>query len=189
MKYYYISPFNIFFLIGIIYFPISLVLFLAFIFSNINCEGLYFCNALTEKKNISGFAIAMYILKSFLNSIAFFVILLVIYNYSVFYIIVLFSFENAIYNILGLVKNYTNGELITFVITFPIEILSLFIFLEMIELNFCGLNTNLERNIIKRAKIEKNSILDFIEEDDSSETNQDGENIPNGLENHENVYD
>ncbi len=59
----------------------------------------------------------------------------------------------------------------------------------MIELNFCGLNTNLERNIIKRAKIEKNSILDFIEEDDSSETNQDGENIPIGLENHENVYD
>ena len=32
------------------------------------------------------------------------------------------------------------------------------IFLEIIELNFCGLNENLKRNIEKRALIESSSI-------------------------------
>ena len=89
-----------------------------------------------------------------------------------------FSFNVSINSIFSLVKNYTNEEFITFIITFPFEIFSIFIFLEIIELNFCNLNANTKRNIMKRANKEGNLILDINEEDDSF-----GVDIPNNGEN------
>ena len=55
---------------------------------------------------------------------------------------------------------------------------TIFIFLEIIELNFCNLNANTKRNIIKRANKEGNLILNINEEDDSF-----GVDIPNNGEN------
>ena len=192
MKYYYFSPYHIILLIGFIYVIISYVLYFSFTFSNFNCGELYFCSALNEKKYISGTIISFYIIQYFLNLLCFFIRLLVIYNYSVFHLMISFSFNVSINSIFSLVINYTNEEFITFIITFPFEIFSIFIFLEIIELNFCNLNANTKRNIMKRANKEGNLILDINEEDDSFGVDipNDGENnIQNESGDSSNIYD
>ena len=39
-----------------------------------------------------------------------------------------------------------------------LQILSAFVFLEIIELNFCGFNKNIKKNIVLRSLIELNDI-------------------------------
>ena len=192
MQYYYFSPYVITFLIGIIYFFISSVLFFPFTYSKFNCEKLYFCLSLTEKKGISGFDITIYIFHSFLNLICFVVRLLVMHNYSVFHLIFLFTVNNLINSIFNLVKNYSIGELITVIITFLIEIFSIFIFLEIIELNFCNLNFNIKRNIIIRSNRDINLISNDNGEDISFGVDisiDEDNNIQNNSENPENIND
>ena len=67
------------------------------------------------------------------------------------------------------------------IITFLIEILSVFIFLEIIELNFCGLNHNLRKNIISRSIDEDKLIYEI--NDDADEVDDNSENdLPNNKE-------
>ena len=96
---------------------------------------------------------------------------------------------NSIFN---LVKNYSIGELITIIITFLIEIFSIFIFLEIIELNFCNLNFNIKRNIIIRSNRDINLISNDNGEDISFGVDMpiDNDNIiQNNSENSENIND
>ena len=69
-------------------------------------------------------------------------------------LIVLFSFLR-VNNILEIIR----------LIIFIISIISCLIYLEIIELNFCNLDYNLKKNIIKREKEEKNLILSIDYED------------------------
>ena len=69
-------------------------------------------------------------------------------------LIVFFSFLR-VNNILEIIR----------LIIFIISIISCLIYLEIIELNFCNLNYNLKKNIIKREKEEKNLILSIDYED------------------------
>lgn len=155
--YYYFSPFFVCCLMGIVYISLSLILLIIFI--NIDCGNSVVCIAISEIQNISGYAILLYILKSFINSVIFFLRLLVMNEYSLFHIIVLFIFlllGGDIVNFFVDLKSYT--QLIITFIAFLIEFFFLFVLFEIIELNFCGLNHNLKMNIITRSEYETNHL-------------------------------
>jgi hypothetical protein len=86
-------------------------------------------------------------------------------------LITYFSFADLLNNTLMLILDYNNYELILIIFTFFFEIFWTFVFVEIIELNFCGLNTNLKKSIIFRSKIETDFL--FIEKDDDNEDNND----------------
>jgi len=61
--------------------------------------------------------------------------------------------------------NFKSTETIFLISIFFIELLMVLIFLEFIELNFCGLNENLKRNIEQRSFIES-SLINENEKDE-----------------------
>ena len=67
-------------------------------------------------------------------------------------------------NLIDLIKYKNVSEALLFGFLFSCIIFSLFVFTEIIELNFCGLNKNTRRNIIKRENIEKSKYKYIIEE-------------------------
>ncbi len=61
--------------------------------------------------------------------------------------------------------------MINILITFPIEIFECLVFIEIIELNFCGLDLNIKKSIIRRSVIEVNTIYNIDEEENEEEDN------------------
>ena len=63
------------------------------------------------------------------------------------------------------IREVTRGEdnIFFLISTFSLELIMIFVFLEIIEINFCGLNENLKRNIELRALTESS----LITEDDN----------------------
>ena len=59
--------------------------------------------------------------------------------------------------------------MIIIIITFFFEIFECLVFIETIELNFCGLNLNIKKSIMKRAIIELNSIYAIREEENEQD--------------------
>ena len=171
MEYYYYSPIFICFLRGIVYAIISVIMLA--IFLNIECTGFIsdFCLLLSENKSISGYGIIIYIVQSFLYLSSTVVKLLIMDKFTIFHIIIIYTFNTLIISVGNLIENYTFYELIMIIITFLFEILSIFIFLEIIELNFCGLNHDLRKNIIYRSINEKNLIYEINDEDDDNSEN------------------
>ena len=93
--------------------------------------------------------------------------------YSLFHLIIFFSFNDFIFKIFNLFiypiidskSGNWNYIIITLILTFLFEIINIFVFVEIIELNFCGLNTNLKKNILDRAKTDLVSPYQPIEEE------------------------
>ena len=114
--------------------------------------------------------------------ILYFFKLLVMNNFTIFHIIILCTINTLIVSIVDLIISpSSNYEIIMIIITFLIEILSVFIFLEIIELNFCGLNHNLRKNIISRSIDEDKLIYEI--NDDADEVDDNSENdLPNNKE-------
>ena len=172
MEYYYYSPVFICFLRGIVYAVISIIM--VAIFLNINCTGFIwdFCLFLSEKKSISTKAIIIYVVQSILHLSCTFFKLLIMDKFTIFHIIILYTINTLIISCVNLIENNTIYEIIMIIITFLIEILSVFIFLEIIELNFCGLNHDLRKNIISRAMDDNNLIYEINDEDDDNSENE-----------------
>ena len=59
-------------------------------------------------------------------------------------------------------KNYNKIQLISFYILYPILIFAVFIFNEIIILNFCGLNYNTKIEIMKREQLDKINKEDIL---------------------------
>ena len=155
MMHYYFSPYFVCFLMGIIYVFLSLLLLI--IFLNIDCGNSIVCRAISEINNISGYGIILYIFKSILYSLSFYLRLLVMNDYTLFHIIVLFIFVMFVSNIANLIiVDFTYIGLIMMIIAFLIEFFFVCVLFEIIELNFCGLNHNLRMNIITRVKMKQN---------------------------------
>ena len=72
----------------------------------------------------------------------------------------------------GSLDNYSNGEKISFYVLYPFLLFGVFVFNEIIILNFCGLNHNTKNEIMKRGNIDgiyqRNSSINKIEDDDYS---------------------
>ena len=73
-------------------------------------------------------------------------------NFTIFHILIIFELFNFIYDIFENIKDIKYISLIFFDV---LQIILIFIFLEIIELNFWGLNINTKKNILEREKIEQ----------------------------------
>jgi len=121
-----------------------------------------------------GFYPLIFIFKSILKAIDFFLKVLTINDFSVFHIIIFLSFNDFINNIFRIIlnqyKNYHWYLILIIIITFSFEIFAIFIFVEVIELNCCDLNLNLKKNIIFRADRESNLIYQIKEEEEENKS-------------------
>ena len=153
MRYYYLSPFFILFLMGLVFLIISIILLP--IFLTIDCGEPYFC----EIQKTSAIEIIINIIKGILFSVSEFFIVKTINDFTLFYILIFFSIDTFIVDIVVFISNYNNIKLILSIITFSIKIFFISVFIEIIELNFCGFNFYLKKNITKRSKNEINSIF------------------------------
>ena len=145
------------------------------IFLNINIEESSIFSIFLIKDEIpSTFIIVVYLFRSILYALYYFFLMKTINDFSIFHIIILLFFEEFISNILGVSEDLDIGKLIFIIISFPFEILIIFVFVEIIELNFWGLNLNLKRNIINRERDEINLLNEIS--DKESDTNSNSEN-------------
>ena len=103
-----------------------------------------------------------------MNSIRFFIEIKFINTFTVFHIIILTIFKVLISNVIKIISYYNPYELIIIIVTTSFEIFGIFVFIEIIELNFCGLNLNLKMNIMNRAKSEINLLIGEKNESDIS---------------------
>ena len=111
-----------------------------------------------------------YIIKALLNSLRFFIELILINEFTVFHIIIFIIFIVFISNIIEIILDYNFYELIIIIVTSSFELFGIFVFVEIIELNFFGLDKNLRKNIDNRAEDEINNIFEISDEQDSSDT-------------------
>ena len=150
MKYNYYSPYFILFLIGVTYLIISLIILI--IFKNINCST-EICKSLSEI-NIASNKVVNYILiilYSLFYGLEHFIKFYTMYTFSAFHYILISTFGEIIQFGYKMILNFDTTDLIVNLVTYSVEIFAVLVFIETIELNFCGLNMNLKKNIIFRA--------------------------------------
>jgi len=159
MQSIFISPYKCNFIIGIINFPLIIIIYLIISFiplGNKNGDLLYIDNIFTIFKNgfdlinvirLISFPFAYGLYTSIFNK--------VIYDYTLYHSYILLLLENFIEDIINKDKTFN----IFIISCFFIELIMILIFLEIIELNFWGLNKNLKKNIESRAL--KESSLDI----------------------------
>lgn len=163
-KYY--TPFFICFIMGIIISVISFIMFL--IFTNIACGQSRVCEILSQKTIISeNIAYVILIIESIINSLLLFIEILTINHFTIFHLMLLHGIINLILNIINF-QNKNYYQQIIIIITFIIEIFAILVFVEMIILNFCGLNFNIKNNIIFRAEDEINKLGKISDYDESA---------------------
>ena len=156
MKYKFISPYKCNYMIGIINVPI--IILISFIISltplgNINNDYYYdnifeFFNNL---RNIDTKDAFLLIFAPIIFGMYQFIVISIIYDYSIFHMYIPFLIQYFIENIL---KNFDPMENIVLISCFLIELIMILVFLEIIELNFCGLNKNLKKNIASRGSVD-----------------------------------
>ena len=150
MKYKYYSPYFILFLIGVTYLIVSLIILI--IFKNINCST-EICKSLSEI-NIESNKVVNYILiilYSLFYGLEHFIKFYTMYAFSAFHYILISTFGEIIQFGYKMILNFDTTDLIVNLVTYSVEIFAVLVFIETIELNFCGLNMNLKKNIIFRA--------------------------------------
>ena len=172
MKYNYYSPYFILFLIGVTYLIVSLIILI--IFKNINCST-EICKSLSEI-NIESNKVVNYILiilYSLFYGLEHFIKFYTMYTFSAFHYILISTFGEIIQFGYKMILNFDTTDLIVNLVTYSVEIFAVLVFIETIELNFCGLNMNLKKNIIFRADYE----LDLINKSKNSNGDDDSETI------------
>ena len=136
---------------------------LVLLFSRINCDNK-FCKLINQSRNFdfSSKEIFFLFLLSFFYGFYFFCLVLVIRNYSPCHLFLLFQSKEFIINIFYNIDNWNTWKFIMILITFILEINASFVFMEMIELRFCGLDKNLKNSIVERADTETKILLKDI---------------------------
>ena len=198
----YLSPYIIIILIGIIGFIANTIAALIIEFYGDECNDLSETNIYCYANVSSYFNILKTMLnnspKEFYVEIFFFSLFSMIFEFlNMTFVIFIYKYLNPSYLLLSDNIYFTFFSLINFFIikkkfdSFSIkkfiisesseifELLAFLIYLELIELRFCGLNKNIRKNIEKRAEIEiigdmnndTSLNTDFIDESDEKENN------------------
>ena len=172
MVYNYYSPYFISFLIGIIYLFISTIVML--IFNNIDCEHEICKNLSNKEIKVPNVAqIFLFLFYSIFYGSEHFMELLTINNFTAFHSILIVIFGEFINSIFSLYPEFEPFDLFINIFAYIFEIIGVLVFIETIELNFCGLNRNLTKNIMFRAGNEIESIYNIenqnLNEDDESD--------------------
>jgi len=147
MKYKFVSPYKVNFIVGMITFPLIIIIY---IIISLTSLGKYVDNikeifkddlSLINVIRLITFPLGYGIYALLFNKI--------IYDFTLYHIYIPLLVENFVIN---LAIHFENKLIIFFlIIFFLIELAMILIFLEIIELNFCGLNENLKKNIEFRA--------------------------------------
>ena len=170
MKYKYYSPYFIGFLIGIVEIICSIIMLS--IFLSINCEESSIFYLFCEINEISKGYILIYLLKSLLKASLILWDMKTIKDFTVFHVIILISFDPLITSIYKLIDDFDILELILIIIIFIFEVLAMFVFVEIIELNFWGFNLNLKKNIRDRGTSEVNLLFEGKDEENEEDNNR-----------------
>ena len=173
MIYNYYSPFFICLLIGIIYLIISIPLFVIFYY--IDCGKSDLCELLSKQVELPDIGtlfilLIVLIFYSILYALQHFIKLLTIDSFSVFHLILVVTCGEVINFIFGMINKFDYSDLILTFVTFCFEILGVLVFIERIELNFCGLESNLKKNIIFRERKELKEIYKLQKETENNES-------------------
>ena len=104
---------------------------------------------------------------SIFYSLQHFINLLIINNFTVFHSILIVTFGEFINGFFDLIPNFELFNYIMNIITYFFQLIGVLVFNEVIELNFCGLNRNLKKNIMFRAANEVESIYNLKGEIDN----------------------
>jgi len=96
----------------------------------------------------------------------------IFYDFTLYHSYLPFFVENFIKEIFNLIENGTIFKTIFIISCFFIELIMILVFLEIIELNFCGLNENLKKYIEFRSSNELPpiEIKDFYRDEADDET-------------------
>ena len=174
MKYKYISPYKSNFMIGAINLPIIIIIYIIISFTPLgrNPDDYYFCDSIfVLYKNIGNLNV-INILLLITIPFAYGIILLlankIIYNFTIYHIYFPLLLENLIAFIFN---NFSITEKVFLISSFFIELIMILVFFEIIELNFCGLNENLKRNIEIRAYNESSFTIGNEYEEFDNEVN------------------
>jgi len=160
MKYKYISPYKINYMIGMINLPIIIIIYIIISFTPLGRyeSDYYYGNIFDLFKNIRNLNtinIILIITLPFVYGILLFLTNKIIYDFTIYHVYI----PSLVENFLGIIfKNTEFTENIVLISSFFIELIMILIFLEIIELNFCGLNENLIRNIELRSFVDSSLI-------------------------------
>ena len=160
MKYKYISPYKSNFMIGLINLPITIIIYIIISFTPLgDKDNDYFYDSIFDLfkniGNLNTINIILLITLPFTYGIILLLTNKIINELTIYHIYIPTLLDNFISIIL---KNSEFTEKIFLILSFFIELIMILIFLEEIEINFCGLNENLKRNIEKRSIIESSLI-------------------------------
>ena len=165
MKYNFIIPPKCNFLIGVIDVPLILIIYIIISLTPLgNKTNEYYVDNIFELfKNINFDVknVIHLISLPFIYGLYLFIASNIIYDYTIYHIYFPFLIEYFVENI---IKNFGFSVNIFLILIFIIELIMVLIFIEIIEINFCGLNKNIKRNIQSRGIID--SSLIFEDDDD-----------------------
>jgi len=171
MKYNFISPYKCNYMIGIITVPLIIIIYIIISFTPLGkYDNDYYCDNIFDlfRKGISGTKnIISLISLPFSYGILLFFLNKIIYDYTIYHIYIPILIEYFIRNIFKNLGFYTNIILIS---SFLVELIMILILVEIIEINYCGLNENVKRNIEIRGFIDS-SLNDELDDDFDGKTN------------------
>jgi len=162
MKYKFINPAKCNFMIGIINVPLTILIYYIISFTSLgNIKSKYYYDNIFELfkdlGKIEAKSVFILISLPFVFGIYHFIVIKTIYDYTIYHMYIPFLIQYFIENIL---KNFDFIENIFLISSFFIELMMILIFLEIIEINCCGLNKNLKRNIELRGIIDSSLTIE-----------------------------
>ena len=165
---FYFSIYKVTYIIGIINGIIAFITYLLIshitiekndFFGTVEYKGKYYIdNIYYFGENFNFFQIISYCFYHILSSFKYVSINIIIEKYPLIYIFLPFQLLIIITNITELFKYSDRNNLATYLLIFIfiLEFFFICVYLEIIELNFCGLSENIKRNIEKRALKDSN---------------------------------
>ena len=167
MEYKLFSPYKCGYAIGLINSILLIIIY--FIVSYTPCNLEFLCeeedhldNVYSLFKDINYKEILILISYSLLCGIDFLLINTIMNNLTLYHILIVFHIEQFINKIVYLEDKIDRIATISY---FIVELIFIFVFLEIIEINFCKLNKDLKRKIQERASLEAKSANSSIEEE------------------------
>ena len=169
MKYKFISPVKCNFMIGMINFPLTILIYFIISFTSLGIKdnnNYYFDNIFylfEDIGNMDAKNIIILISLPLVYGILEFIIINIIYDYTIYHIYIPILIIYFVEYIIDELKIFDKFFLISI---FLIELIMILILLEMIEINFCGLNKNLKRYIESRGIIDSSLNNENHDDDD-----------------------
>ena len=175
MKFKFISPYKSNFMIGVINVSLIIIIYIIISFTTFgkkeNGNNIYYYDNIYDLfeniRQIDAINAILLSLLPFAYGIYTLLINKIIYEFTLYHIYIPLLFERFISEII----NQTDAfDIIILTIFFTFELIIILVFLEIIEVNFCGLNENLKRNIESRGIIDSSLININDDENDDNES-------------------